>query len=212
MASAPQPVEFTNSDVGTYPDLRTYGFTPDGESILLVYRRESGSLDVGTLSLDGEPNLTPYLTSSASENAPELSPDGRWVAYESDEDGRPAVYVRSYPEPGPRYRVSFGQGVGPRWSADGRRLMYRARGRQGDSTVVATVRTSPDFEVLSRETWFVDAFPGQYISHELHPTEDRVMVVMRPPPPDEQQDPHRLVLAVNWLAEVRARLAEAGGG
>ncbi len=204
MAFPPRPIAFTN------PNLRTYGFTPDGNSILVVYAGEAGSLDVGTLSLEGEPVLTPYLTSSASENAPELSPDGRWVAYESDEDGRPAVYVRAYPEPGPRYRVSLGRGVGPRWSADGTRLMYRARG-DGDSTVVASVRTSPDFEVLSRETWFADAFPGEYIAHELHPTADRVMVVKRPPRPEPGEDPHRLVLAVNWLAEVRARLAEAGG-
>ena len=74
-----------------------------------------------------------------------------------------------------RVRVSLGGGGGPRWSADGTRLMYRARQRL-DTAVVATVRTSPDFEILSREAWLASERPGEYPGHELHPDGDRILV------------------------------------
>jgi hypothetical protein len=88
-------------------------------------------------------------------------------------------------------------------------MMYRA----GDTAIVASVRAdSAAFEVVAREPWFVAEFPGQYISHDLHPEGDRIMAVKRPPAADENETPHKLVLVVNWASEVRARLAGTEGG
>ena len=69
-------------------------------------------------SLDGGP-LTPVLASKSDVSYPEFSPDGRWLAYVSDESGRSEVYVQPYPGPGPRHRVSTGGGAAPAWSRRG---------------------------------------------------------------------------------------------
>jgi hypothetical protein len=70
----------------------------------------------------------PYLSTLANESEGRFSPDptGRWIAYQSDESGRDEVYVRSFPEPGSRYRVSSSGGRAPRWGPDGRELFYQS--------------------------------------------------------------------------------------
>jgi hypothetical protein len=66
----------------------------------------------------------PYAATSADETAARISPDGRWVAYTSDESGQAEVYLDAYPRPGRRVRISSGGGVHPVWRRDGRELYY----------------------------------------------------------------------------------------
>ncbi len=65
------------------------------------------------------------MTTPADERLSAFSPDGRWIAYTSDETGTYEVFVRPYPGPGGRWQISSGGGVYPIWSPDGRRLFYR---------------------------------------------------------------------------------------
>ena len=69
---------------------------------------------------------TPFVTGPRNETNPALSPDGRWLAYQSDETDQNEVYLRPVPGPGARLSVSTRGGVHPRWSRDGRRLYYRS--------------------------------------------------------------------------------------
>jgi hypothetical protein len=71
----------------------------------------------------------PFLQTSFREQGPTFSPDGRWIAYSSNETGRDEIYIAPYPGPGGRIAVSTGGGRAPRWAADGRELFYR-NGRQ----------------------------------------------------------------------------------
>ena len=66
----------------------------------------------------------PILVTPLNEVSPALSPDGRWMAYVSDETGRAEVYVRAFPEGGARWQVSTEGGTEPVWSRDGRELFY----------------------------------------------------------------------------------------
>ena len=84
---------------------------------------------------------TPFL-----ESVPSVSPDGRWLAYQSDESGRDEVYVRPFPGPGGVSPVSVDGGTGPVWAHNGREIVYQS----DNSWVLATVRTDPDFAVESR--------------------------------------------------------------
>ncbi len=85
-----------------------------------------------------------------NELAPSLSPDGRWLAYQSDESGRPEAYVRPFPGPGGRVPVSLEGGLRPIWASNQREIFYVA----GDaSRMIATVRTDPEFVVESRESF-----------------------------------------------------------
>lgn len=82
--------------------------------------------DIVIARIDGDSTLVPFASSDADEIAPRFSPDGKWLAYVSNESGLYEVYVRPYPGPGARVQVSQEGGGQPVWAPDGRRLFYRA--------------------------------------------------------------------------------------
>ena len=125
-------------------------FTPDGRS--LVVRTVGGATlrDIYLKRLDSASPLVPLLQSPANEISPSLSPDGKWLAYNSTETGRPEVYVRSFPDMGNRSQVSIDGGMEPIWSPRGNELFYRS----GEKFIAAEVRTAPSFEVIRRTTLF----------------------------------------------------------
>ncbi|MBN1491019.1 MAG: PD40 domain-containing protein [Phycisphaerae bacterium] len=78
------------------------------------------------LPLFGERKPVPFVNTSFDEGNGQFSPDGRWVAYQSNESGRDEVYVQPFPGPGGKWQVSTGGGVMARWRPDGRELFYIA--------------------------------------------------------------------------------------
>ncbi len=127
--------------------------TPDGRAVVF---QESGSSEAGIRSLDFDsaPAARMIMKGAFGESAVALSPDGHWIAYQSDEAGRTEVYVRPYPDPGARVPVSVQGGSEPAWSRDGRELFYRS----GDSMMLATVSLSPTFAVSARRRLFVGSY------------------------------------------------------
>jgi Tol biopolymer transport system component len=100
-------------------------FSPDGQ--LLLYAAWGGSdlgLDLWYLPLDGSGGAVVFLKTAAQEFEPRLSPDGRYLAYVSNESGRDEIYLASFPSGEGKWQVSDGGGRGPRWSLDGDRLFY----------------------------------------------------------------------------------------
>ena len=95
----------------------------DGSALLVTEETERRRRDIIVQPVDGSAPW-PYAATSADETAARVSPDGRWVAYTSDESGRPEVYLNSYPRPGQRVSVSSNGGAHPVWRADGRELYY----------------------------------------------------------------------------------------
>jgi dipeptidyl aminopeptidase/acylaminoacyl peptidase len=67
---------------------------------------------------------TPYIHGGANEGQPAFSPDGKWVAYMSDESGRPEIYVQPYPANGDKWTISTSGGVQPQWRGDGKELFF----------------------------------------------------------------------------------------
>ena len=74
----------------------------------------------------GDPKPWSFLDSTFNERAGAFSPDGHWVAYQSDESGRYEIYVRPFPGPGGQWQVSTAGGKDPRWRPDGKELYYIA--------------------------------------------------------------------------------------
>jgi serine/threonine protein kinase len=95
----------------------------DGSALLVTEEAGPNHHDILVQPTDGSP-ARPYAATSADETAARFSPDGHWVAYTSDESGRPEVYLDSYPRPRQRLTISFGGGVHPVWRGDGRELYY----------------------------------------------------------------------------------------
>ncbi len=97
--------------------------------------------DIWLLPLKGERKPQRYLATSFNEVSPKFSPNGRWMAYASDESGRYEVYVRSFPGPGMKQQVSSEGGIQPLWARNGKQLFYRWR----DQFWAVDVRTDGGF-------------------------------------------------------------------
>jgi serine/threonine-protein kinase len=111
-------------------------WSPDGENLLFI---QGG--DVGAQSLDGQTlriTATPF-----NESNPEISPDGRWLAYTSDESNRGEVYVRSFPGPDRRWQASTEGGTNPIWARSGEELFYR----NGGKLMAVSVSTEPEMDL-----------------------------------------------------------------
>src|SRR4029077_15998782 len=85
----------------------------------------------------------PFDTGEVGASSPCFSPDGRWIAYTSNESGRTEVYVRPYPGPGGKWQVSTDGGTEPAWNPKGRELFYRA----GNRMMATPVTFQPAFSV-----------------------------------------------------------------
>jgi serine/threonine-protein kinase len=137
-------------------------WTPDGDALLLRTVGApgvSGGRDIFMTRISDEGGATPLLNSPADEAAPELSPDGRWLAYNSDETGRREVFIRPFPNVASgQFQVSTGGGRSPVWSKDGTELFFvaDATGQSGDARrmMVAAVDRGPPFRVLRPEVLF----------------------------------------------------------
>ena len=173
-------------------------WTPDGR--WLVFRWGS----IGTPGVDlgyapPNPDSTPVLISGtpAIEANPSLSPDGRWLAYVSDESGQYEVYVRPFPGPGGQSLVSVNGGQNPKWALGGKEIYYL--GLDGTFNL-ATVRTDPDFGVESRER--LDSQAGYFAANMRHwdltPDDQRLLAV-----DDASAVSQQIVVVQNFFEELR---------
>jgi Tol biopolymer transport system component len=109
------------SPVNKYPT----GFTPDGASLLFFQVVPNTGADIWVLPLTGTRQAVPLLVASSLDGYATISPDGKWMAYCSGEQGEgDEVYIQPYPLTGSRIRLSSGGGQSPQWSASGREVYY----------------------------------------------------------------------------------------
>ncbi|HTK48270.1 MAG TPA: hypothetical protein VL328_09860, partial [Gemmatimonadaceae bacterium] len=168
----------------------------DGSALLFtnteVTGPRAGQQDIWVQPLDGTA-ARPYVATSARESGARLSPDRRWVAYESDESGRLEVYVQAYPTPRLKTVVSAGGGVGPVWRADGRELYYW-QGTQLFAVDIAPSRVD-EAPVLRHPTPLFRAplFVGLAANYDVSPDGRRFAIVIA------GDSPSRLVVALHAL-------------
>jgi serine/threonine protein kinase/Tol biopolymer transport system component len=160
--------------------------------------------DIWVVPLTGDRLARQFIAGEATQYGPEFSPDGKWIAYVSNEAGPFDVYVAPYPGPGARRRISTGGGVSPAWSHDGAELFYQTR---AGLTVVRVDQNSGELAVSEPRV----LFKGNYANHsredgprEYDVTRDgQHFLLMRVDPPSDK--PATLNAILNWPAELARR-------
>jgi len=170
---------------------------------------ELGS-NIGVLSTSGERKYRLLLGEKYQEIQPRISPNGRWLAYASDESGRYEVYVRPFPEvEGGRWQVSTSGGDSPLWSRDGRELFYRS----GDAVMSVSVKTEPSFSlatpgVLFRGNYVASAF--KLIDFEPAPwdvsPDGKRFLMMKPRSSGDAAEGRKIMVVMNWQEELKQRV------
>ncbi len=117
-------------------------WSPNGRYLFFMVQNNASRQDVYYTDLNGDKKLTPFLQSPANENNAVLSPNGKWLAYTSDESGRYEVYVTAFPGPGGKWQVSNGGGGPPSWTADGKQLFFAV----ADKLIVVPIQNVDTFQ------------------------------------------------------------------
>ena len=105
-------------------DIILCSVSPDGKQALFWHNSAGTSRDLWSWSIGGDEDPIPYRNTEADERCGKFSPDGRWIAYSSNDSGRYEIYVSPYPGPGRRWQISEGSGLFPAWRADGSEIVY----------------------------------------------------------------------------------------
>jgi serine/threonine protein kinase/Tol biopolymer transport system component len=168
--------------------------------------------DIGMLSMESNHARKPLLQEKYNEDYPQISPDGRWLAYQSNESGKYEVYVRSFPNvnKGGRWQISTNGGDSPLWSPDGQELFYRS----GDSFMAVEVETDPAFrpaksKILFKGTYFSTGAPFDFTMWDISPDGKRFLMLKphastgaTPTAPG----PRKINIVLNWFEELKKQV------
>jgi Tol biopolymer transport system component len=163
----------------------------------------TGENDLAVFELQGERKTTVFLKTPFDESVPTISPDGRWVAYVSDESGREEIYVLAFPGPGGRWQISTQGGRAPVWSRNGRELFYSSF--DGASLMVVDITTQPTFKAGTPRVLLEGGF--RLVSGALGPSFDvsadgqRFLMVQ-----NNDANPTQLNVVLNWFEELKRRV------
>jgi len=186
-----------------------FSISPDGKRLVLGEVSSQGSAaDVSMLALDGPPQSKPIVQTPFSEYGAQISPDGRWMAYQSNESGQFQIYVRPFPNvDSGRWQVSTSGGTRARWARDGRELFYL----DGDGTLTsvavradgATFSASNPTKVFEKK-YYAGFNLGAY---DVSTDGQRFLMIKDDRPADQAAASANLVVVLNWIEELKARTA-----
>jgi Tol biopolymer transport system component/predicted Ser/Thr protein kinase len=175
------------------------GWSPDGR-LLLFYRIDPKTRDdIWVLPLDNPSKPYPWLATPFNERFAKFSPDGRWVAYASDESGRYEIYVAAFPGPGGKRQISTGGGFDARWRADGREIFYAAPNGKLIAVEVTIKGGTIDVGAVSRLS--VPVILRDDYAWDVSLDGERFLVTA----PAEQKSAAPLTLVQNWTALLKKK-------
>ncbi len=165
-------------------------------------------MDLGMLSLEGERISTLLLETEFNEQNTALSPDGRWMAYQSNESGQYEVYVRPFPDVnGGRWQVSSGGGGWPLWSPDGQELFYAGSGgMMAEGMMAVPIETEPTFTQGTVDLLF-DLGPYSRLLRnrriDISPEGDRFLMLKTGGGSDETAAATSINIVLNWFEDLK---------
>jgi Tol biopolymer transport system component len=173
-------------------------WSPDGKVLAFAQDHPATSWDIWLLHVNGERREEPFLCSSFDEYHPMISPDGQWLAYQSDESGRFEVYVQPFPAGGRKWLISTQGGTAPLWARDGTRLFYR----DGDKLLAVRVGAAPTFSAGRPQVLFEAPMrvSSGYGTPDYDVTADGRRFFMIPL--GSQQRRKHIHIVLNWFEEL----------
>jgi eukaryotic-like serine/threonine-protein kinase len=179
-----------------------FSWSPDGRVLAFVSLNPTTLQDIRVLSVDQKGASKPFLETQFREGAPAFSPDGKWIAYVSDESGHFEIYVRPFPGPGEKWPISLEGGNEPVWPRNGRELFYRA----GDTMMAVDVETTPTFSAGKPRKLFERAYERSlalWANYDASPDGQRFLMVRQE---NVSARATHINVALNWLEELRQKL------
>jgi len=194
-------------------------WSPDGRTLVFLERlgsTASVNRDIWTFTLgDAVPAARPFLITASDEPSAELSPDGRYLAYESNQSGRSEVYVQPFPGSGPRELVSTDGGGQPVWARNGRELFYRAPGPGPTMRMMVVDVRLGDVFTAGRPRVLWEKMGARYPggtggrTYDVAPDGRRFLMIQQRDPLPQPPITH-VVLVQNWLDELKRRVSTEG--
>ena len=188
----------------------TRPFSPvDGTRMVLETRGPKTGDDISIATIGPPVETRPLLNTVHAEAAPAISPDGRWLAYQSDESGRAEVYVRPFPAVDQGlWTISTGGGTEPRWAPDGRELFFTARsGGWATPGVLMSVPVGPGSTFVAGQPTAVLKIPaGASEAYDVAPDGRFLFHFQRSSRPAEEALRQQIIVAQNWFEELKARV------
>ena len=193
-SAPPRPLAPSDLDQGVPGSV-----SPDGRILALTTSGVATGYDIFTLSLENGGAVKPLIQTEFVEASPAFSPDGRWLAYHSDEKGRREVFVQPYPPTGAKRQVSDEGGSRPRWSAKGDEIFYR----NGPKLYAVPIQTEPVFKpgrpTLLFEQPFVET--NTRSDYDVAPDGERFVFLELTPEEAARKPVHQLTVVQNWFEE-----------
>ena len=179
-------------------------WSPDGQTLAFNDLLDPvNGQDIWMLPLEGEQEPWAFLNTEFEETGAMFSPDGRWLAYTSNETGRDEVYLQPFSVTGPRgtKQVSVGGGAEPLWAQDSRDLFYR----NGDKMMAVAIETELELSVGTPRLLFEGRFlpvlsgdePGS--SYDISPDGKRFLMIQR----EQDLVPTEIIVVLNWFEELK---------
>jgi serine/threonine-protein kinase len=184
-------------------------FDPSGKHLAFYEITPKNSYDLMILPIEGDENSgwkpgkpSVFLSTPANEVGPMFSPDGRWIAYFSNESGQLEIFVRPFPGPGGKWQISTAGGMQPAWSRTRRELFYLAPDNR-IMTVSYTVE-GDSFKADKPHLWSEQAISPRRASSvwfDLHPDGERIAAAVPSGQPEEKLD--KVTFIFNFFDELR---------
>ena len=193
-------------------DIFPLSWSKDGKSLVLMENFSTAGISdfgIGALAMEGNRKYRPLLKEKYHEFQPQISPNGRWMAYVSNESGQAQIYVRPFPEvDSGRWQVSTGGGNSPLWSRDGQELFYL----NGSAVMAVAVKTESSFSFETPKILFRGMYlsqPGRLVNASLQnylwdvsPDGKRFLMMKE----SGTAASTRINIVLNWFEELKQRV------
>jgi serine/threonine protein kinase len=174
-------------------------FSADGRYLAYDHREEDGNFGLFYRTMDEEGESVPFLDTEADERTPRISPDGRFLAYRSDESGRAEIYIKRFPSSEGKWQVSVEGGVHPRWNGSGDELFYV----EGSFLMAVPVETEPALRLGTPQRLFSWS-PSWILSNIAYEVTDDGTRFLLVRPVGSASDEESIRIVENWASEFRA--------